>query len=368
MTTDLRPTTRSRPSVGTTTAERRSLWGMAAFIALLHVVGWGLLVWVAAPAEHRVAGQVFGMGLGLTAYTLGMRHAFDADHIAAIDNTTRKLMNDGPHRPVSVGFWFSLGHSSVVFVMVMLVAFGVRALAGAIEDEDSALQQVTGVWGTSVSGLFLVAIGLVNLAALLGILRVFRRMRTGTVDEAELERELDQRGFLTRILGRATRAVSKAWHMYPIGFLFGLGFDTVTEVGLLVIAGGAAAAQLPWYAVLTLPVLFAAGMSLLDTLDGSFMTVAYGWALTRPVRKIYYNITITALSVAVALGIGVVELISVLADRLDITTGLIGAIGSLDLGDVGFWVVGLFVATFAVAGTIWKVGRIEERWSPAPAE
>ncbi len=344
--------------------ERRSLWGMAAFILLLHVIGWGLLVWVIAPAEHRVAGQLFGVGLGVTAYTLGMRHAFDADHIAAIDNTTRKLMSSGERRPVSVGFWFSLGHSSVVFVMVMLVAFGVRALAGAIEDEGSALQQVTGLWGTSVSGLFLVLIGLVNLAALVGILRVFRSMRQGSYDEAELERELAKRGFLTRILGRVTRTVSKPWHMYPVGFLFGLGFDTVTEVGLLVIAGGAAAANLPWYAVLTLPVLFAAGMSLLDTLDGSFMTVAYGWALTRPVRKIYYNITVTSLSVGVALGIGLIELVSVLTDRLGITTGILGAIGSINLADVGFWIVGLFVLTFAAAGAIWKFGRIEERWSP----
>jgi high-affinity nickel-transport protein len=292
-----------------------------------------------------------------------MRHAFDADHIAAIDNTTRKLMGEGP-RPLSVGFWFSLGHSSVVFVMVMLVAFGVRALAGAIEDDGSALQQATGLWGTSVSGLFLVLIGLINLAALVGILRVFRKMRTGTFEEAELERELDKRGFLTRILGRVTRTVSKPWHMYPVGFLFGLGFDTVTEVGLLVIAGGAAAANLPWYAVLTLPVLFAAGMSLLDTLDGSFMTVAYGWALTRPVRKIFYNITVTSLSVAVALGIGLIELISVLTDQFGITTGLLGAIGSIDLGDLGFWIVGLFVLTFAASGAIWKLGRIEERWTP----
>lgn len=200
--------------------ERRSLRRMGLFIALLHVLGWGLLVWVIAPHEYRVAGQLFGVGLGVTAYTLGMRHAFDADHIAAIDNTTRKLMGDG-QRPMSVGFWFSLGHSSVVFVMVMLVAFGIRALAGAVQDEGSTLQTVTGVWGTSVSGLFLVLIGLINLGALVGILKVFRRMRSGAFDEAELERQLDSRGFLNRLLGRVTRAVRKPWHMYPVGFLFG---------------------------------------------------------------------------------------------------------------------------------------------------
>ncbi|GAA2747634.1 HoxN/HupN/NixA family nickel/cobalt transporter [Terrabacter aerolatus] len=342
--------------------DRRSLLGMAGFVLLLHVVGWGLLVGVVAPHEYRVAGQLFGVGLGVTAYTLGMRHAFDADHIAAIDNTTRKLLADG-RRSMSVGFWFSLGHSSVVFVMVMLLALGVRALAGALADGGSQLQQVTGVWGTTVSGVFLVLIGLVNLAALVGILKVFRRMRSGHFDEAELERQLDKRGFLNRVLGRVTRAVRKPWHMYPVGLLFGLGFDTVTEVGLLVIAGGAAAADLPWYAVLTLPVLFAAGMSLLDSIDGSFMNIAYGWALDRPVRKIYYNITVTSLSVAVALLIGLIELVGLLGEKLGVRTGPVAWAGRIDLGDVGFWIVGLFVVTWAVSLAVWRFGRIEERWS-----
>ncbi|MGO4596738.1 HoxN/HupN/NixA family nickel/cobalt transporter [Terrabacter sp. 2RAF25] len=350
-----------------TRGERRSLAGMAAVVALLHVVGWGLLVLVVAPAEYRVAGQVFGMGLGVTAYTLGMRHAFDADHIAAIDNTTRKLMGEGK-RPMSVGFWFSLGHSSVVFVMVMLLALGIRALAGAIEDDGSTLQQVTGVWGTTVSGVFLVLIGLINLAALVGILKVFRRMRAGHYDESELERQLDKRGFLNRVLGRVTRTVRKPWHMYPVGLLFGLGFDTVTEVGLLVMAGGAAAADLPWYAVLVMPVLFAAGMSLLDSLDGAFMNVAYGWAFSRPVRKIYYNITVTSLSVAVALVVGVIELVGLLGEKLGVTSGPVAWIGSVDLGDVGFFIVGLFVVTWLVAVAVWRLGRVEQRWESALAD
>jgi nickel/cobalt transporter (NiCoT) family protein len=240
-------------------ADKLSLARTLGFVAFLHVVGWGLLVGVVAPHDYNVGGTVLGVGLGLTAYTLGMRHAFDADHIAAIDNTTRKLMADG-QRPMSVGFWFSLGHSSVVFVMVLLVAFGVRALSRGIDSDGSKLQQVTGVWGTTISGVFLLLIGLINLAALMGILHVFREMRHGRYDEAELEKQLDKRGFLNRILGRVTRAVTKPWHMYPTGFLFGLGFDTVSEIGLLVIAGGAVAANLPWWAVLTLPVLFAAGM------------------------------------------------------------------------------------------------------------
>ncbi len=349
--------------------ERRSLVGMATFVLLLHVLGWGTLVALVVPANYQVGGQLFGIGLGVTAYTLGLRHAFDADHIAAIDNTTRKLMTEG-QRPMSVGFWFSLGHSSVVFVMVTLLAFGIRALAGAIEDDQSSLQQITGLWGTSVSGIFLIVIGLVNLAALVGILKVFHKMRSGTFDEQELEKQLDQRGFLNRILGRATRAVTEPWHMYPVGLLFGLGFDTVTEVGLLVIAGGAAAAALPWWAILTLPVLFAAGMSLLDSIDGSFMNFAYGWAFAKPVRKIYYNITVTSLSVAVALVIGVIELLSVLTEKLDITAGPLAAVGALDLQDVGFWIVGLFVVTWVASLAIWRLGRIEERWSrplPPPA-
>ena len=340
---------------------------MGLVVLLLHVLGWGLLVGVVAPHEYRVAGQLFGVGLGVTAYTLGMRHAFDADHIAAIDNTTRKLMIEG-QRPLSVGFWFSLGHSSVVFVLVMLVAFGMRALAAALTDDGSTLQQVTALWGTSVSGTFLVLIGLVNLAALVGILRVFSEMRRGQLDEAALERQLDRRGFLTRILGRVTRAVRKPWHMYPVGLLFGLGFDTVTEVGLLVIAGGAAAADLPWYAVLTLPVLFAAGMSLLDSLDGSFMHIAYGWAFSKPVRKVYYNIAVTALSVAVALGIGGIELASIVTDRLGITTGPLAWVGGIDLADIGFWVVALFVVTWLVSLAVWRWGRIEERWTSALAD
>ena len=340
---------------------------MAAFVALLHVVGWGVLLGLVAPANYRVGGQLVGVGLGVTAYTLGMRHAFDADHIAAIDNTTRKLMGEG-RRPLSVGFWFSLGHSSVVFFMVTLLAFGVRALAGQLGNDRSTLQQVTGLWGTSVSGLFLVAIGLVNLAALVGILKVFRAMRRGSFDEAALEEQLNKRGFLNRVLGRTTRAVTKAWHMYPVGLLFGLGFDTVTEVVLLVIAGSATAASLPWWAIMTLPVLFAAGMSLLDTIDGSFMNFAYGWAFSRPVRKIYYNITVTALSVAVALVIGVIELTSIVTAQLGITTGPLAAIGSVDLNQVGFWIVGLFVLTWAIALAVWRYGRIEQRWEASLAE
>ena len=342
---------------------RRSLTGMFGFIALLHVLGWGTLIGIVAPAAYDVGeAGVLGIGLGLVAYTLGMRHAFDADHIAAIDNTTRKLMADG-QRPVSVGFWFSLGHSTIVFVLVVLLAVGIRAIAGQVTDEGSLLQQITGVVGVAVSGTFLMIIGMLNLVVLIGIIRVFRRMRAGAYDDAALEAQLNSRGFLNRILSGVTRAVREPWHMYPVGVLFGLGFDTATEIGLLVLAGGAAAFSLPWYAILTLPILFAAGMSLLDTTDGVLMNFAYGWAFAKPVRKVYYNITVTALSVAVALVIGGVELTSILVDQAGITSGPLAAIAGIDLAHVGYGIVAFFVLAWLVSIAVWRYGRIEEKWS-----
>jgi nickel/cobalt transporter (NiCoT) family protein len=346
-----------------TPGEWASIWGMSGFVLLLHVVGWGVLGLIVAPQHYQVSGtSVFGIGLGVTAYTLGMRHAFDADHIAAIDNTTRKLMADGK-RPLSVGFWFSLGHSSIVFGLVLLLSLGVKALVGQVENDSSSLQQTTGLIGTAVSGVFLMVIGILNLVVLRQILGVFHRMRHGHYDEAQLEDHLNNRGFMNRILGGATKAVTKPWHMYPVGLLFGLGFDTATEVSLLVLAGGAAAFNLPWYALLTLPVLFAAGMSLLDSIDGCFMNFAYGWAFSKPVRKVYYNITITGLSVAVALLIGGIEIISIFADKLDITSGPVAWIGGLDLNHVGYVIVALFVLTWVVALAVWRFGKIEEKWN-----
>ncbi len=351
-------------------ADRRSLVGMAVVIVVLHVVGLAVLFGLVVPERYQLGGAtpVFGAGVGVLAYTFGLRHAFDADHIAAVDSTTRKLLADRlagtlPRRPLSVGFWFSLGHSTVVFGLALGIAAGVKALAGQLEDDASLLHALTGVVGASVSGLFLWVLGVVNLVVLVGIVKVFARMRHGDVDEAELEAQLDKRGFMNRFLGGLTRSVRRPWHIYPVGVLFGLGFDTATEVGLLVLAGGAAAFDLPFYAVLVLPVLFAAGMCLMDTLDGVLMTGAYGWAFRKPVRKVYYNLTITAISVAVALGIGTIELAGVLADQTGARRGPLAAIGSIPLDGAGYAIVGLFVLAWVGALLVWRFGRIEERWS-----
>jgi high-affinity nickel-transport protein len=353
-----------------TSHDRRSLVGMGAFIVLLHAVGFGVLFGLVVPRHFHLGGDhpVFNVGVGILAYTFGMRHAFDADHIAAVDNTTRKLLADNAadgvrRKPLSVGFWFSLGHSSIVFGLSFLLAVGVKALAGQVENGNSGLHSATGIIGASVSGIFLWILGILNLVVLLGIVRVFREMRGGHFDEQELEDQLNRRGFMNRILGGLTKSVTKPWHIYPIGVLFGLGFDTATEVGLLVLAGGAAAFALPFYSILVLPILFAAGMCLLDTVDGVFMNAAYGWAFMKPVRKVFYNLTITSVSVAVALIIGTIELVGVLADQAHITTGVVADIAAIPLDYAGYGIVGLFVLSWALALAVWRFGRIEERWS-----
>ncbi|GHC32640.1 HoxN/HupN/NixA family nickel/cobalt transporter [Streptomyces cinnamoneus] len=339
--------------------------GLLAVIAALHVVAFGVLFLLVVPNHYTVDSKVFGVGLGVTAYTLGMRHAFDADHIAAIDNTTRKLMADGK-RPVSVGFWFALGHSSVVVLMALLVAGGTQ-LAGTLMDEESTTHQTLGIVGTTVSGGFLYLIAALNLIALAGILRIFRAMREGRYDEAELEQHLDSRGFMNRLLGRFTRSITRPGQMYPLGFLFGLGFDTATEVTLMVMAGSGAAAGLPWYAILCLPLLFAAGMSLFDTLDGTFMNFAYQWAFSNPVRKVYYNLTITGLSIAVAFLIGTIELVGVLHEKLGLDDPVSGWIAGLNLDNVGFVIVGLFVVVWAIALAYWRLAKVEQRWASRTA-
>jgi high-affinity nickel-transport protein len=336
---------------------------MAAVVVGLHVVGFFILIALVAPHHYALGTSgAFTVGIGLTAYTLGLRHAFDADHISAIDNTTRKLMADGK-RPLSVGLFFSLGHSTIVFALAALFAFGSRALSGPVSNEHSALHSATNLIGTGVSGAFLFIIGALNVVILMGIVRVFLDMRRGRYDESELEDKLNSRGVMNRFLGRFTRAVKEPWQMYPVGVLFGLGFDTATEVALLFLAAGAAGAGLPFYAILCLPILFAAGMSLLDTIDGSFMNFAYGWAFSKPVRKVYYNITITALSVTVAFVIGTVELLGLLANEFTLHGHFWDWVSGIDINTLGYIIVGLFALTWVVALAIWRLGRIEERWT-----
>ena len=344
-------------------SQKRTVLMMVAVVGGLHVLGFLTLIMLVAPNRYSLgASGTFTIGIGVTAYTLGLRHAFDADHISAIDNTTRKLMQDGK-RPLSIGFWFSLGHSTVVFALAFLISVGVRSLSGPVKNDNSGLHQVTGWVGTLVSGSFLYIIAAINLVILAGIIKVFREMKSGRYDEQQLEQQLDKRGLMNRFLGNLTKAVTKPPQMYPIGVLFGLGFDTATEVALLVIAASAGAAGLPWYAILCLPILFAAGMSLMDSIDGSFMNFAYGWAFSKPVRKVFYNITITGLSVAVALAIGTIELGGLLAQQLDLTGSFWAWFENIDINLLGFVIVGMFVITWAVAVSVWHYGHIEERWS-----
>ncbi|MDE3206931.1 MAG: HoxN/HupN/NixA family nickel/cobalt transporter [Acidobacteriota bacterium] len=342
--------------------------GMFAFVVALHVVGFVLLFAAAAGHYHLDAKTTFGVGTGTLAYTLGMRHAFDADHISAIDNTTRKLLSelesgpDGGRRPLSVGFWFSLGHSSVVFVLSVLLNFGIRALNSGVKNDNSGLHHYTGLIGTLVSGTFLYIIAALNIVILVSVVRMFLDMRRGLYDHEEMERQLNARGLMNRFLGPLARRIDRPWKMYPIGFLFGLGFDTATEVALLVLAGSAVVGGLPFWGVLSLPFLFAAGMSLLDGIDGLFMNFAYGWAFFNPVRKVYYNITITGLSVGVAFVIGSIELLSVLQGQLKLHGGIWTFSSNFNINHAGYFIVVVFVVTWVLALAVWRFGRVEARW------
>ena len=363
----LASTRAARIKAALTPAEWRRVFGMVAAIIGLHVVGWGLLVLAVAGGNYQVsAGKAFGVGTGVLAYTLGMRHAFDADHIAAIDNTTRKLVGDGK-RPLSVGFFFSLGHSSVVFILAILLNFGIRALNGEVRNDNSPLHGITSVIGTSVSGGFLYLIAALIVVILVGIIKVFREMRSGQYSDSELEEQLAKRGLMNRILGPLNKRVDAPWKMYPIGLLFGLGFDTATEVAFLVLAGTAVISGLPFYAVLSLPFLFAAGMSLFDTADGCFMNFAYDWAFARPVRKVYYNLTITGLSVFVAFFIGSIEILGLIGQQAHLTGEFWDFMAAFDINKAGFVIVGVFVITWVAALAIWRFGQIEAKWDASMA-
>jgi nickel/cobalt transporter (NiCoT) family protein len=336
--------------------ERSRLAAFFGGVGLLHVVGWGLLIFYGA-------GHPTILALGGLAYTFGLRHAFDADHIAAIDNTTRKLLQDG-RKPVGVGFFFSLGHSSVVFLIAAALGLAVKWIVEGVSGNGGELRIVGSLIAGLVSGGFLVVIGLMNLVILLDIIRVYRRMKGGEYDSDSLEHELTAGGFMTKIFGRLFRVINHSWQMYFVGFLFGLGFDTASEVALLAVSAGAAANGIPFGAIIALPLIFAAGMSLMDTADGAFMAKAYSWAFASPVRKVFYNLTMTSLSVFVALFVGLVELLQVLIHSLNLKGGVFSAIAGFDLiGRAGYVIVAAFVLAWAAAFVIYKARRIDERWS-----
>ncbi len=341
--------------------ERRRLGAMFAVIFFLLFGGLILMAFATSGHYHLADGTMFGWGTGFLALTLGMRHAFDADHISAIDNTTRKLMAEG-QRPMGVGFFFSLGHSSVVTALAIILNFGIKSLGAEVKNQNSSLHHYTGLIGTSVSGAFLVLIALLNLLVLVSVLKVFVAMRKGSYNETELEKHLDSRGFMMRFFGPIARRIDASWKMYPLGILFGLGFDTATEVALLVLAGSTVVAGLPWWAILSLPMLLAGGMSLLDTIDGSFMNFAYGWAFSKPVRKVYYNIVITGLSVVVALFIGGLEVAQVFAQQLKLTGGFWNYALAFNINKAGFIIVLMFVVVWGLALAIWRFGKVESRW------
>jgi nickel/cobalt transporter (NiCoT) family protein len=360
------------PGVGRLTQLHRSLdrgdwrrvkW-MTGSILLLHVIGFGVFIAFVVPGHYKG----LGIGVSVLAYTFGLRHAFDADHISAIDNTTRKLMNDrhdveGARKPLSVGYFFSLGHSTIVIAIGAGIVIAEKAVYGAVSNSNSGLEQFGGVFGTVVSASFLYIIAVLNIIILIGIITVFRTMRKGTYDEAELERQLENRGLMYRFFGRWMKSITKEWQMYPVGVVFGLGFDTATEVALLATTALLATRSLPWYSIMCLPILFTAGMTLMDTLDGCFMNVAYGWAFFNPVRKVYYNLAITGLSVAICFFIGTVEVLGLLPMELHLHGRFWDDMAGFNINTAGFIIVGMFFITWVGALAIWHFGKVEEKWS-----
>ena len=342
-----------------TPSERRRAGLMFVTIAALHIIGFAVFILFVVPSHYK------GLGIGVAglAYSLGLRHAFDADHISAIDNTTRKLMNEGK-RPLSIGFWFSLGHSTIVVAIGVGIVIAEKAVYGAVSNHNSHLERFGGIFGTVVSASFLYLIALLNVVILAGIFRVFRSMRQGNYDEAELERQLQNRGLMYRFFGRWMKSITREWQMYPVGVVFGLGFDTATEVALLATTALLATQHLPFYAIICLPILFTAGMCVMDTLDGIFMNFAYSWAFFNPVRKVYYNLAITGLSVSICFFIGTIEVLGLLPQEIG---GLHGGfwhfMANFDINKAGLVIVGMFVVTWTAALAFWKFGHVEERWS-----
>jgi len=344
------------------------LAAMFAFILAINALGWGIYVLDVMPHHFNYQGEGgsrglgVGLGVAITAWFLGFRHAFDADHISCIDNTTRKLMADGK-RPLGSGFFFSFGHSTIVVAVGVGITFAARAVFGAVVNPSSTYETAGGAAGTLVSAAFLYLIAVLNLIVLAGIFKVFREMRNGTYDEAELEAQLQARGLMYRFFGRFMRSITHTWQLYFVGLVFGIGFDTATEVVLLAATAYAAISGLPYYAVLALPFLFSGGMMLFDTLDGCFMNFAYGWAFAKPVRKVYYNLVITGLSIGAAFIIGTIEILGILTTEAHLSGGFWSVMANFNINVAGFCIAGLFIAVWAVALTYWRWGNVEAKWS-----
>lgn len=323
---------------------KSKIFAMYVILAIFNIFLWS--VTFLASIQYPVV-----LGTGFLAFTFGLRHGVDADHIAAVDNVTRKLMQDGK-RPVAVGFFFSLGHSTVVVLLSILVAVA----AALVQTNLPQWKEIGGLIGTFVSAAFLYLIGFINLLVLIDVYRMFRRVtRGGTYSEETLESFLAQRGMMNRFFGPLVRQIDRSWKMYPLGFLFGLGFDTASEVALLGISAAAGGAGMPIYFVMLFPLLFAAGMSLVDTTDSILMLGAYGWAFVKPIRKLYYNLNITLVSVLIAVVIGSVEFLSIIAHKFSLSGGLWDWVGDLNFEVIGYLIIGIFAVSWVTSTVIYKV-------------
>ena len=324
---------------------------------LLIYSGLGVATLIGFTASF-IVGQlsVILAGLGVLAFTFGLRHGVDADHIVAIDNTTRKLLQEGK-RSLTVGLWFSLGHSTVVVGLIVALVLATKSVVGQIP----VLQSNGAILGTTVSGVFLFVIGLLNAVIVLGIYQIFKTMKKGEIDESGLNDLMESRGFLNRYFKGLFKIVKEPWQIYPIGLLFGLGFDTASEIALIAIAVGVGvSSSVPLWMILVLPFMFTCGMALVDTTDGVAMRTVYGWAFLKPIRKIYYNLTVTLISVAVAFAIGGVELLQVFSRELNLTGPFWDWLGRLDFATMGFAIIGIFLVSWVVSMAYWKLKGYDE--------
>ena len=356
-----------------TREEYPALFGVLGTVAFLHILGWGLFIhYNSDPQYHSLVdgkGALIYAGAGALAYSFGLRHAFDADHISAIDDSTRIMLAKGK-KPLGVGLFFSLGHSTIVLALSIAIAFAAKA---AVKFQKN-FAETGGIIGASVSSFFLYLVGILNLVILVGVLKVWKQAKSGKFSHEHLNELLNERGIMKRIFrGFFKKGFDNSWQLYPVGVLFGLGFDTATEVALLALSATAAVGTvggtLPPLAIIALPIIFAAGMSLMDSLDGIFMTKAYSWAFTSPLRKIYYNITTTGLSIFVALVIGTIQFVGVLAEKTDIEAHQpFTFIASINLGRIGYWIVASFIAAWVLSVLVWKLGRYEQKYSSGLVE